>query len=267
MFKVAVCIPIYTDKLSNNEIISLNQIFKIFINRDIYLVGPESILKKFKTSINSQNVSIVSFEKQYFKSIYGYNRLLMSKKFYKRFSLYDYLLICQLDVYVFEDRLDYWVNKNYDFIGAPILSNLNFNFKESQLLNGGFSLRKIKSHINVLDNILFRYYTIKKLASLHIDSIFKKFLRILRDGIIFNYNIKNLTPIINEDVYWTYLIDSNTFKICNRREAINFAIEKYPRKLFEYLDGEVPMAVHAWWKYDKEYITNVIEDYENKDTK
>ena len=49
--------------------------------------------------------AVETFDPGYFKSIQGYNRLLLSTGFYERFLASAYLLICQLDVFVFRDDL------------------------------------------------------------------------------------------------------------------------------------------------------------------
>jgi hypothetical protein len=41
---------------------------------------------------------------------------MKSKQFYERFVAYDYMLIYQLDAYVFKDELDDWSAKGYDLL-------------------------------------------------------------------------------------------------------------------------------------------------------
>ena len=64
-----------------------------------------------------------TFDPAYFTSIQGYNRLLLSTEFYQRFLGSAYLLICQLDVFVFRDELAGWVARGYDYVGAPWVSS------------------------------------------------------------------------------------------------------------------------------------------------
>ena len=44
---------------------------------------------------------------------------MLSPEFYRRFSDTDYILVCQLDAYIFRDELLSWCKKEYDYIGAP----------------------------------------------------------------------------------------------------------------------------------------------------
>lgn len=90
------------------------------------------------------------FNEQYFDSVKSYNELMLSVDFYRSFREYQYMLIYQLDAFVFEDQLEYWCNKGYDYIGAPwIKANKKFH---PTCGNGGFSLRKIDSFIQLLES-------------------------------------------------------------------------------------------------------------------
>ncbi|WAC01876.1 DUF5672 family protein [Lacinutrix neustonica] len=100
------------------------------------------------------------FPKHYFETVYGYNSLMLSDAFYERFLNFKYLLIYQLDAFVFKNELLQWCEKDYDYIGAPWIASPDtllkkmlsiFNSKrkrERQKIffkvgNGGFSLRNI----------------------------------------------------------------------------------------------------------------------------
>jgi len=44
---------------------------------------------------------------------------MMSPAFYDAFKAFDYILIYQLDAFVFRDELEYFCSLGYDYIGAP----------------------------------------------------------------------------------------------------------------------------------------------------
>src|SRR5690606_31898493 len=90
---------------------------------------------------------------------------------YRRFVAYEYMLICQTDVFVFRDELLQWCEKDYDYIGAPwiaskqhLLTKVLFqitNFFKSRkkkkstahffkVGNGGFSLRKVQTMLKIV---------------------------------------------------------------------------------------------------------------------
>lgn len=63
----------------------------------------------------------MTFATKYFKNIFMYSRLLLSEHFYSRFSEYEYMLVVQPDVWILseDDKLDYFMQFAYDYIGAP----------------------------------------------------------------------------------------------------------------------------------------------------
>ena len=96
---------------------------------------------------------------------------MLSFNFYESFLDYKYILIYQLDAFVFKDDLIFWCNKNYDYVGAPWIASISnnpftlllnkissiFDSKEKKerkkiffkVGNGGFSLRKVASHYQI----------------------------------------------------------------------------------------------------------------------
>ena len=67
----------------------------------------------------------IIFENKNFTSRNSYSKLLLSSKFYERFSDYDYMLIYQLDCLIFSNDLKKWTDLNYDYIGAPWFAEPN----------------------------------------------------------------------------------------------------------------------------------------------
>ena len=86
----------------------------------IVIVKPESLrldaLLDRHPSLLSEN-----FADEFFADPKGYNRLMLSRGFYDRFAAYEYMLIHQLDAFVFSDQLMDWCSRGYDYIGAPWL--------------------------------------------------------------------------------------------------------------------------------------------------
>src|ERR1700759_4138843 len=100
--KVAVVIPIYRNNLSNLEFIALQQCRKVLGNYPTIIAKPHHL--KLSQQINDTiNAAAESFDDSYFKDIAGYNRLMLAEEFYGRFLDYEYILIYQLDAFVFKD--------------------------------------------------------------------------------------------------------------------------------------------------------------------
>lgn len=233
-----IVIPIVRTDLHDFELKSLAQCFKILKKWPKYFLAPEGIdLTKIKQLVNEE-VKVAYFPTADFASISDYNRLLTSQRFYKRFIAYDYMLIYQLDAYVFEDQLAYWCGKGYDFIGAPAFFGEDYErlteadserysyALETQRLvfNGGFSLRKIKAMIRLLriHNTLFPRWKGNE------DMLFSLTSR----------RFTLLRPFVS---------------LPSWKEALSFAFEKSPEASYEINNRKLPFGCHAWQRYHPDF--------------
>lgn len=120
MNKVIIVIPIYRP-FTETERKSFEQGLLILNKYDINLLHPKGldvsgILKEYQGKATLTEKAI---EDHHFTSVGSYSDLLLTTYFYDLYSEYDYMLIYQLDAYVFRDELQMWVDKGYDYIGAP----------------------------------------------------------------------------------------------------------------------------------------------------
>ena len=116
MSKVAVVIPVYKEELDDLEKISLAQVRKVLKNYPIIFVAPEG--KNF--SYLEPGELLVQFHPQHFQSVETYSELLLQPFFYEPFLVFDYMLIYQLDAFVFYDALEEFCRLGYDYIGAAL---------------------------------------------------------------------------------------------------------------------------------------------------
>lgn len=260
--EVCIIVPIYKLTFTDLETISFNRIIKVFCNRKIFLICPITIEDFISELVkNIENTSVASFNDKCFDGFKNYNKLLMSYDFYNRFSEYNFILICQLDVFVIKDELKYWLTQSIDNIGAPIFEG--FTSPTSVIKkgsNGGFCLRNTKSCMIVLSSIKFRYSKIR--SHWQIETIwYRKLFRVFRDGLLFNYKIKYFNPIINEDIFWSIVVPEKFpwFVVSEPEKAKFFAFDANPRLLFQMCNYKYPMAIHAWWKYDKPFVLDIIK--------
>jgi len=235
--KVAVLIPIYKNSINHDEISSLKQIFKILSRHPIIFVAPESLdFSFYKQFCSNETYSLYKFGDAYFSDISGYNQLMLSPAFYKRFFDYEFILIHQLDAYVFKDDLLYWCKENYDFIGAPNEAHENkagqvqflsgyakilkiFNRKISNVGNGGLSLRKTRT-----------CYWLLKIGS----KLVRKWGPNNEDG-FFKYWGNIFSPLI---------------RLPSDEIALKFSVEIEPAKSLRELGNKLPFGCHAYKKYD-----------------
>ena len=141
-----VVTPVYSSNLSRLERLSLNNTLLLTKPYEHIFIGPEFVKGYFKNLYPKSDFLVLP--KSNFKSIRSYNRLMLSPWFYKLFSNYSHILICQLDVCLMK-QLNLNGLLKYDYVGAPCTFGLG---NKAYVGNGGFSLRKVSSFIDVLEN-------------------------------------------------------------------------------------------------------------------
>jgi hypothetical protein len=241
MFKKIIVIPVYKSELSEFEKVSLTQCCKILKKHKFFLVCPNSLSPENHLNILNDwkiEYEIEKFDGYFFKSIRDYNTLMLNANFYERFACYDFMLVYQLDAYVFRDELNYWCEKNYDYIGAPWFEDFSLNLSDAKLLpiagNGGFSLRKIKSFIEILKN-----------CEKDAGEFIKKYLE---EG-------------NNEDMFFSNFACNfkKDFKVASSAEGMFFSFETHPEKLYFMTEKKLPFGCHAWERYNLDFWEPFLE--------
>jgi hypothetical protein len=201
-----VVIPIYKQQPYTTEKNSLRQCAKVLGEKyDITIVCPDGLdLTPYISDIET-DIKVRRIDPSFFKSQRAYSDLCETTEFYKMFELYNYMLIYQLDAWIFEDRLEYFTSMGYDYIGGPHL--IGFYSQEGICGNGGFSLRKISKFIEVCSVTNFAPF-------------------ILLEDRVFCENLKkhfNLAPV----------------SVCRE-----FSFHENPAKCLTLNNGKYPMGCH-----------------------
>jgi len=267
----SIIIPVYKKKPSESELLSLTQCLAVLGEYPISFVCPNKLDTSFYENIcKSKGVEpiVERFDDDFFNGLVDYSRLLLNVGFYKKFVKFDYILLYQLDAWVFENQLEYWCKKQYDYIGAPWFDGFDEADENSKILaaggNGGFSLRKVKSVIAALEeatslaamfrstltfNDLLRTYNPKYrfLIALYVPLIFWQKVR--PDNQLY-FKFKNSTKY--EDIVFVELLSKfcSNFIIPPVEEAMRFSFEAQPARLFQKTGGVLPFGCHAYEKYD-----------------
>ncbi|GAB3177946.1 DUF5672 family protein [Telluribacter humicola] len=240
---VAIVIPIYKADLTQAEKASLRQCLSVLSAYPTIVIKPASLLLN---SLEQEYPALQfrSFDDKYFKSIDGYNELMVSRLFYESFSGYEYMLLYQLDAYVFKDELREWCAKGYDYIGAPGLEPAEL-FKlpakagneyarvlsqHHPVLNGGLSLRRIPA--------LLRYIRIYNLFYTRWPG---------NEDKLFSLDARRLAPM-------KFFI-----KLPAWQEALAFAFEKSPAASYTINHEQLPFGCHAWERYDPDFWKPFIQ--------
>ncbi|MEY3501750.1 MAG: hypothetical protein RL308_3423 [Bacteroidota bacterium] len=261
MHPVAIVIPIYKNEISPFEAISLHQCFAVLGHYPIVFICPKKMeLGSFHQDY-SNKAEFLFLDDDNFESIITYNRMMLSVWFYSHFINYKYILIYQLDCFVFKDELMYWVGQGYSYIGAPWFLGNSSDKDVNELIgvgNGGFSLRNIEDTIRVLKSytkiVSFKEHFYRNRLSK------KKFvlLRSLKHYLV-SYSFKTIhnDTFINEDkAFCSAGKRFDYFNIPDVKTAIAFAFEKQPNKLYQLNNNQLPFGCHAWYREDFPYEGN-----------
>ena len=222
---IAVVIPYYHTHLTELEKISYENCLNVLKNHPIILVVPDHIPRE--DYLLKDRVTYEIVPSYWMESVESYNQMMISKDFYNRFIKYEYILIFQLDAFVFSDSLEQFYKYGYDYIGAPWLNGVKYlrTLKRGvwYVGNGGLSLRRISAFLNILNRESINY----------IDT--------------------------HEDAFWASY-DSEDFRVAPIEIALKFAFEKDVRRCFLLNHNEIPFGCHAWEKYDFEFWRPIFEE-------
>ncbi|MBP3353427.1 MAG: hypothetical protein IJ341_00425 [Bacteroidales bacterium] len=243
---VIITIPIYTLNFSEYEWASIKQCFKVLRNYSICYIKPESL--DISTLNNKYKADYIeSFPDIYFKGISGYNRLMLSPIFYNRFKGWKYIFIYQTDAWVFNDNLQFWCDKDYDYIGAPWIPKKKYSMPYYKLY---VVLKSIYCKIFSQPNYNKLYYNVgnggislRKTDKFAIES--QK-----RADEIENLLSRKAKDFYNEDVYWSITINEKgkILNIPQWQEALNFSFDKNPEESLQMNNGNLPFCCHGWTK-------------------
>lgn len=223
-----VVVPVYKKNPVFFEQASLMQCVRALGQKyDIYLVAPFGLdLSGYTSLCPEYKFRIKRLSKGFFESIEGYNHMCKRWEFYNSFSDYQYMLVYQLDCWVFADNLEYFISLDYDYIGAPwfeIDTKAN-TAKTTKCGNGGFSLRRIDKFIELC-----------KAHETETDDV--------------------TTP---EDVFFSTNC-AEEMKISPPEVGREFSFEVGPSVLFKMNDNKLPMGCHKPFLFEfktfwKDYI-------------
>ncbi|HVW14269.1 MAG TPA: DUF5672 family protein [Mucilaginibacter sp.] len=260
--KAAIIIPFYRSTVSDYEKIALQQCGKVLHAHTKIAIKPAGLTLPDEAKLVNFSET-VTFDDDYFKGVEGYNRLMLSSEFYGRFLDYEYILVYQMDCFVFKDELNYWCTQNWDYIGAPWIKKTyhknalelaflkikryfatTFNKTEADIPNqyrlenkvgnGGFSLRRVEKFYNIC---------------------------ILMKPVIDSY-LSQAIHWYNEDVFWSIEVNQqqNVLNIPDYHAGLRFAFETPPLKNSLLNEKNIPFGCHDWDHF-ADYWRPIFKNY------
>jgi len=245
--KVAVIIPFYKDELSAYESVALGQCFKILAPYPIIAIKPKSLVLPQEVA-KYPFFDAILFDDECFSSVEAYNRLMMDEKFYKQFLAYEYILIYQLDAFVFKDELNYWCTQHYDYIGAPWIKPRKQNiFKRALSKIQYYTHTRYNIQKNGLPTSKQRDYKVGNGGfSLRKTRIFYDICITHRATI--NYYNGRQHHLFNEDIFWSVEVNRKRklLNIPSWKTALKFSFEFHPARALALNKDQLPFGCHAW---------------------
>ena len=219
----AIAIPTYKAELTPLEKISLTQCCKVLGRYPLIFFAPEGANYPYFTAGDA----VANFETRYFQSVDTYNNLLLEPSFYETFSDFDYILIYQLDAFVFYDALEDFCRLGYDYIGAPWLRCAWHDARHPtpRVGNGGFSLRKVQTCRDLLQTVTLPNSSI-------------------------------------EDAFFAYCgaDDAINFNTAPVAVANAFAMEHFPDRFLRKFKG-LPFGCHNWHKFSANFYVELMAQF------
>ena len=243
---VIIVIPIYTTRLNDWEHASLRRCFEVLSAYDKCFVKPRSLDPKPLTDLYPADL-VVNFPDDFFKGIAAYNRLMMSSRFYEAFDKWDYMLIYQPDAWVFDDRLDDWCARGYDYIGAPWIPKPKYGRLYYRLFN---RLKRAFSRVSGASDYSQLYYRVGNGGlSLRRIALFARTAHEMESQVA-RYLSHPGVDFYNEDIFWSLEAnrEKERLKIPGWQEALQFSFDKNPAVCYELNGQRLPFGCHGWSK-------------------
>ena len=229
--RVAIVIPMHA-ACTSLEALSLRRCQQILGSYERVLVCPAGMDAGAYREL-LPGLRVEEFEPERFRSDRGYNRMLRLPAFYDRFAGSDYLLIYQADCYVFEDRLAEFLDRDFDYIGAPWM---NFDW----LREAAPSLSRVPGLPHLLQCVGNGGLSLRHVAT-------------------FRALTRRFAPLgercdVHEDLYFCQLLSRlSSLRLAPLPTALQFAFEQEPARCFELNGWRLPFGCHAFARCDFEF--------------
>ncbi|SEH23436.1 DUF5672 family protein [Selenomonas sp. KH1T6] len=228
MQKVVIVVPVYRTELTWYEKISLARLYAVLPHYPIVFVSPEGLALPEAVM---QGHPVMAFSREFFTSVAAYSRLLLSQQFYAHFQDFEYMLIYQLDAFVFVDLLQEFCSLGYDYIGGPwqLQNSLQKvrpgKYKIYHVGNGGLSLRRIEACLRLL-------------AKCQGNPRYEGW---------------------GEDTFWGIAgHEDRAFRLAPLRIAYAFSIDTLAERCYRKNGNQLPFGCHGWPRFSRDFYLQAM---------
>lgn len=226
---MVVVVPLYKDNFTAFEKRNLANTFRLLKDSyDICILCPKLLRTDFIKNTFGFSPQYLREASVYFSGKNAYSRLMERHDLYDRFSEWDYMLIVQADVWLFNHtsyQIEDFLDKNPVYMGALWHEDYSKTIGMNGVTcgNGGLSLRNTKKIANLLRTSKYK-----------------------------NERLKTV-----EDQYISYII-YNEKLMTSEDDAFGFSVDNYPDYWLKRFDGKMPMGAHMskneWRELWKPYV-------------
>jgi len=140
---------------------------QLYVTRNVYSEYNELCIKL------NNGIQLILLPNEFnLESVDDYNNILLNISFWNMFIEFDRVLLFQMDTMIYRNGIEKFYE--YDYIGAPW--DPKFKICNSNVGNGGLSIRNVKACINCLSKIKIKIKDEEKIAE---DVFFSKAMLIL----------------------------------------------------------------------------------------
>lgn len=243
-YPVKVIVPIYKPRLQKAERASLQQTVTLLGGHPIVAVHPEGMdASELERDFPQVERMAVSDEWLGLKNgIQGYNRMMLSERFYALFADTEYILICHTDAWIFRDELLLWCQKGYDCVAAPWVLR---SFYRLPLIRHylKWKQRYALSHGKITRQVLYGRIGNGGLSLRRVDTFRQACVEYAEQIERF---IEQCHHLFNEDVFWATVPQS--FRYPSVEEALRFSFDTHPRYCYRLCRKQLPFGCHSWPK-------------------
>ena len=238
--EVIVTLVAYKHELTPFERISVERCLDILGRHPIVVVAPEGLtLPPPLDRLPSER-----FASNYFTSISAYSALLLSRGFYECFLSYQYMLMHQLDVFVFRDELLDWCGCGYDYIGAPWIGE-SFPNSEDKRQGLPFWIRsRLFRFLPPLDHSVGNGgFSLRRVRTMHRALTWLRRTRRAWGG----RNEDGFWSIAVPECWWWY------YRVPSVDEALRFCFDVNPSLCYQQNREKLHFGCHAWESNEPEF--------------
>ncbi len=223
---VAVVIPYHRATLEAGERLAMSRCRDVLGGHPRFLAVPERLDTSALRSIDP-DIQETRFGDEFFASARGYNLLCRTPEFYGRFRAFEFILIYQLDAFVFDDQLAAWCREPWDYIGAPWPRFEHSSTSKKWYLRlpvwrlvlgrtgqGGFSLRRVAP----------------------MEAACRRLAWFVRR-----------TEAYPEDVFWSSALRHIAgLRLADFETSLRFSFDGSPDLCYRLSGGRLPFGCHGW---------------------